>query len=185
MHTCMLYTAWFLMFKNWFYWKYQYKKYMFNFIDHLQFILMSVCIERGLSALLWPGPKMLIRRPWPYVIYHVHFMNKKNKLIWSSLNFSLKHFELKKKNSNEFSFNGYVAIYSCTKIPVQCTKNLVQACTLNINLLINQNSVLKIFDHQKIRAPKIWVPGRFAPNPVRPLSRFAPIPVRPGSVHIS
>ena len=24
------------------------------------------------------------------------------------------------------------------------------------------------------------VPGRFAPNPVRPLSRFAPIPVRPG-----
>ena len=26
-----------------------------------------------------------------------------------------------------------------------------------------------------------WVPGRFAPNPVRPLSRFALIPVRPGS----
>jgi hypothetical protein len=25
------------------------------------------------------------------------------------------------------------------------------------------------------------VPGRFAPNPVRPLSRFAPIPVRPWS----
>ena len=25
------------------------------------------------------------------------------------------------------------------------------------------------------------VPGRFAPNPVRPLSRFAPISVRPGS----
>ena len=24
-------------------------------------------------------------------------------------------------------------------------------------------------------------PGRFAPNPVRPLSRFARIPVRPGS----
>ena len=23
------------------------------------------------------------------------------------------------------------------------------------------------------------VPGRFVPNPVRPLSRFAPIPVRP------
>ena len=28
---------------------------------------------------------------------------------------------------------------------------------------------------------KFKVPGRFAPNPVRPLSRFAPIPVRPGS----
>ena len=25
------------------------------------------------------------------------------------------------------------------------------------------------------------VPGRFTPNPVRPLSRFAPIPIRPGS----
>ena len=94
------------------------------------------------------------------------------------------NFELKKPISNEFSFNGYVAICSCTKIPVQCTNNVVQVCTLNINLLINQNSVSKIFDHQKIRAPKIWVPGRFAPNPVRPLSRFAPIPVRPGSVHI-
>jgi hypothetical protein len=28
------------------------------------------------------------------------------------------------------------------------------------------------------------VPGRFAPNPVRPLSRFAPIPVRPGSFRL-
>jgi len=62
MHTCMLYAAWFLMFKHWFCWKYQYKKYMFNFIDHLQFIPVSVCIDKGLSALLWPGPTMLIRR---------------------------------------------------------------------------------------------------------------------------
>ena len=88
-----------------------------------------------------------------------NFKNKnknKIKLIWSSLNFSLKHFEFKKKISNEFSFNGYVTIYSCTKIPVQCTKNLVQACTLNINLLINQNIVSKIFDYQKIHAPKIY-----------------------------
>jgi hypothetical protein len=71
-HTnlCMLYTASFLMFKHWFCWKYQYKKYIFNFIDHV-----SVCIDRGLSALLWPGPILLIRRPWPYVIHHLHFMN--------------------------------------------------------------------------------------------------------------
>jgi hypothetical protein len=26
MHTCMLYAAWFLMFKHWFCWKYQYQK---------------------------------------------------------------------------------------------------------------------------------------------------------------
>jgi hypothetical protein len=68
-------NLWFLMLKHWFCWKYQYKKYMFNFIDHLQFIPVSVCIDKGLSALLWPGPKMLIRRTWPYVIHHVHFMN--------------------------------------------------------------------------------------------------------------
>ena len=36
-HTnlCMLYTAWFVMLKHWFCWKYQYKKYMSNFIEHL------------------------------------------------------------------------------------------------------------------------------------------------------
>jgi hypothetical protein len=36
---------------------------------------VSVCIDRGLSALLWPGPILLIRRPWSYVIHHLHFMN--------------------------------------------------------------------------------------------------------------
>ena len=46
-HTnlCMLYTAWFLMFKYCFCWKYQYKKYMFNFIDHLQFYFCE-CLNR-------------------------------------------------------------------------------------------------------------------------------------------
>jgi hypothetical protein len=39
------------------------------------FISVSVCIDRGLSALLWPGHILLIRRPWPYVIHHLHFMN--------------------------------------------------------------------------------------------------------------
>jgi hypothetical protein len=39
------------------------------------FISVSVCIDMDLSALLWPGPILLIRRPWPYVIHHLHFMN--------------------------------------------------------------------------------------------------------------
>ena len=39
------------------------------------FISVSVCIDKGLGALLWPGPILLIRRPWPYVIHHLHFMN--------------------------------------------------------------------------------------------------------------
>ena len=39
------------------------------------FISVSVCLDRGLSALLWPGPILLIRRPWLYVIHHLHVMN--------------------------------------------------------------------------------------------------------------
>jgi hypothetical protein len=39
------------------------------------FISVIVCIDMGLSALLWPGPILLTRRPWPYVIHHLHFMN--------------------------------------------------------------------------------------------------------------
>jgi hypothetical protein len=39
------------------------------------FISVSVCIDRSLSALLWPGPILLIKRPWPYAIHHLHFMN--------------------------------------------------------------------------------------------------------------
>ena len=31
------------------------------------------------------------------------------------------------------------------------------------------------------KMPQTRNPGRFAPNPVRPVSRFAPIPPRPGS----
>jgi hypothetical protein len=34
-NLCMLYTAIFFIFEHWFCWKYQYKKYMVNFIDHL------------------------------------------------------------------------------------------------------------------------------------------------------
>jgi hypothetical protein len=43
--VCMLYTAWILMFKHWFCWNYQYKKYMFNLIDHLQFYFCE-CVFR-------------------------------------------------------------------------------------------------------------------------------------------
>ena len=39
------------------------------------FISVSVCIDMGLSALLWPVHILLTRRPWPYVIHHLHFMN--------------------------------------------------------------------------------------------------------------
>jgi hypothetical protein len=39
------------------------------------FISVSVCIDMALSALLWPGPILLIRRFLPYVIHHLHFMN--------------------------------------------------------------------------------------------------------------
>jgi hypothetical protein len=47
-----------------------YSRYIF-----MKCISVSVCIDMGLSALLWPGPILLTRRPWPYVIHHLHFMN--------------------------------------------------------------------------------------------------------------
>jgi hypothetical protein len=72
----MSYTAWFLMFKNWFCLKYQYKKYICLILSTIySFISVSVWINRGLSPLLWPGPMLLIRWPWTYVIHHLHFMN--------------------------------------------------------------------------------------------------------------
>ena len=43
------------MFKHLFGWKYQYNKYMLNFIDIYSFIHVSVCVGRGPSALLCPG----------------------------------------------------------------------------------------------------------------------------------
>ena len=43
------------MFKHWLCWKYQYSKYMFNFIDIYSFIPVSVSVGRGPSTLLWPG----------------------------------------------------------------------------------------------------------------------------------
>jgi hypothetical protein len=38
-------------------------------------VLFLWVLDRGLSTLLLPGHIMLIRRPWQYVIHHVHFMN--------------------------------------------------------------------------------------------------------------
>jgi hypothetical protein len=50
--------------KHWFCWKYQYKKYMFNFIDNCSFISVSGCVGMDPSELLCQGPIMLLRRPW-------------------------------------------------------------------------------------------------------------------------
>ena len=45
----------FLLFKHWFYWKYQYNRYMFIFIDIYSFIPVSGCVGMVPSALLCPG----------------------------------------------------------------------------------------------------------------------------------
>ena len=50
-----------LMFKHWFCWKNQCNNYMFNFIDIC--IPVSGCVVMSTSALLCPGPIMLLRRP--------------------------------------------------------------------------------------------------------------------------
>ena len=64
--TCMLCSACFLMFKHWFCWKYQYNKYMINFIDHLHFIQhIPSC---NLLLILLPL-KLNLRFPFAYVSY--------------------------------------------------------------------------------------------------------------------
>jgi len=37
---------------------------MFNFIAIYSFIHVSGCVSRGTRTLLYPGPIMLLRRPW-------------------------------------------------------------------------------------------------------------------------
>ena len=73
-NLCMLYTAYFLIFKHWF-WSINTRSICLIWSTIYNFISVSVCIDMGLSALLWPGPILLTRRPWPYVIHHLHFMN--------------------------------------------------------------------------------------------------------------
>ena len=76
-HTnlCLLYTAWFLMFNTDFVGSTNTRNICLILSTIYSFISASVCIDRGLSALLWPRPILLIRRSWPYVIHHIHFMN--------------------------------------------------------------------------------------------------------------
>jgi hypothetical protein len=52
----MLSMCTFLMLKHWLCWKYQYNKYMFNFIDIYSFIPVGGCVGRGPIVLLWPEP---------------------------------------------------------------------------------------------------------------------------------
>ena len=51
----------FLMFKHWFCWKYQYHKYMFNFIDHLHCYFCEWLCRLGPSALLSPGAYYVVK----------------------------------------------------------------------------------------------------------------------------
>ena len=61
----MLYTACFLMFKHWFCWKYQYNKYMFNFIDIYSFIPVIGYIGMGSSSLLCLGAYHAVKTALP------------------------------------------------------------------------------------------------------------------------
>ena len=54
----------FLMVKHWFSWKYQYNKYMFNFIDIYIFIPVSGYLCRAPVHCFTRGHMMLLRRPW-------------------------------------------------------------------------------------------------------------------------
>ena len=49
------------MFKHWFWWKYQYNKYMFNFIDIYSFIPVSSCVDMGPRVLFCPGAYNIVK----------------------------------------------------------------------------------------------------------------------------
>jgi hypothetical protein len=49
------------MFNHSFCWKYQYNKYMFNFIDNSSLIHVSGCVGKASSALLCPGAYNVVK----------------------------------------------------------------------------------------------------------------------------
>jgi hypothetical protein len=74
-NLCMLYTEYFFILSTDFVGSINTRNICLILSTIYSFISVSVCIDRALSALLWPGPILLIRRPWPCVIHHLHFMN--------------------------------------------------------------------------------------------------------------
>jgi hypothetical protein len=65
-HTnlCKLCTICFFMFKHWFCWKYQYNKYMFNFIDHLHFYSCELFCWSGHQCIASAQRAHALRRHW-------------------------------------------------------------------------------------------------------------------------
>jgi hypothetical protein len=60
------------MFKHWFCWKYQYNKYMYNFIDIYSFIPVSSCVGVGPSALLCTEAYYAVKTAlYPYSNIHI------------------------------------------------------------------------------------------------------------------
>ena len=85
-NLCMLCTACFLVFKHWFCWKYQYNKYLFNFIDIYSFIPASGCVSMGPSALLWPGACNVVKT----ALITTHYLSPLIFLICEVIPFYLK-----------------------------------------------------------------------------------------------
>ena len=105
---------------------------------------------------------------------------------WETLNISPVHF-------SSYSLVNIFRIY----VILTLSPTLKRKGFRIVLLLLSDETFLGqyIFHHRLVSLPLVtlfggipivlWyvllVPGRFAPNPVRPLSRFAPIPVRPVS----
>ena len=94
----------FFMHKHWFCWKYQYNKYMINFINIYIFIPASGCIGRSPSALLCSWAYSVVKMAlleWTYVSFC--FKNSEtinwNLLKHKSTYNCIKKFSIKMKNS--------------------------------------------------------------------------------------
>ena len=78
---CMLCTACLLMVKHWFCWKYQYNKYIFNFIDQLHFIPVSGCVGRGPMHYLLLGAYHVAKTASLVVWYFLFFIGSFGVLV--------------------------------------------------------------------------------------------------------
>ena len=132
-------------------------------------------------------------------LFDKHVLNKRfkmNKMVQSASTLAefILHIGLKKpyKTSIYHSLHGLANANSKCNRPIIWRFRMVYTrFGINIKLANFQNEFnymlmsAAIMQQYAIEMMYVWfvtVPGRFAPNPVRPPSRFAPIPVRPGSL---
>ena len=77
----MLCMAFYLMVKHWVYWKYQYNKYIFNFIDLYIVIPVSGCVGKAPVHCFAGKPMMLLKRPCAALTWMKSYLNDRTQRV--------------------------------------------------------------------------------------------------------